>query len=76
MRTLTLLPGGQQFLLGSDDKSIKLWDLETGENVATFSTESPLWSCALAADGQMAFAGDELGNLHFLKVMDSRTRTA
>ncbi|MFM6251843.1 MAG: hypothetical protein ACKPEQ_22315, partial [Dolichospermum sp.] len=36
---------------GSSDRTIKIWDLETGEETATFTGESLILSCAVASDG-------------------------
>ena len=55
----------------SGDGDFKLWDLANGRDVATFTAESPLSACALTADHQLAITGDWLGNLHFLRLLQS-----
>jgi WD40 repeat protein len=52
----------------SGDHDLKIWDLQDFHEVATFSAESPLFSCALTPDGSIAVVGDQLGSIHFLKL--------
>ncbi|MFM6843267.1 MAG: hypothetical protein ACKPKS_05645 [Dolichospermum sp.] len=40
---------------GSDDNTIKIWDLTTGNKVATFTGESPI--LAVASDGLTIVVG-------------------
>jgi WD40 repeat protein len=52
----------------SSDQTLKLWAVATGENLATFSTDSPLITCLILPDGQTVAAGAQSGQLHLLKV--------
>ncbi|MEB3831840.1 WD40 repeat domain-containing protein, partial [Phormidium sp. CCY1219] len=61
-----ITPDGTGAVSASDDNTLKLWDLATGEVVASFSGESALFCCAVAPDGVTVVAGDRLGGVHFV----------
>lgn len=66
--------GGERGLVAtfSGDHDAKLWDLESGEHLATFTAESPLVSSVICNSVPVVIAGDELGNLHFLRIEGAR----
>jgi hypothetical protein len=51
----------------SNDNTLKAWDLQTGEALATFTAGAPLRCCAYAG-AQTVLAGYWSGNVHFLKL--------
>ncbi|HKV39548.1 MAG TPA: hypothetical protein VJX67_10070 [Blastocatellia bacterium] len=53
---------------GSPDQTVKVWDLETGKCVATLVVDSPLYDCAMSADGAQIVAAGARG-VYFLKLM-------
>ncbi|WP_445300728.1 MULTISPECIES: WD40 repeat domain-containing protein [unclassified Microcoleus] len=53
---------------GSDDNTLKVWDLSTGNLIASFTLENPIASCAIAPDGVTIVAGDESGRVYFLRL--------
>ncbi|MBW4498460.1 MAG: hypothetical protein KME57_02430 [Scytonema hyalinum WJT4-NPBG1] len=59
---------GKKVISGSYDNTLKLWSLETGEIIATFTGESSLRCCAVAPDGVTIVAGEESGRVHFLRL--------
>jgi WD40 repeat protein len=59
---------GKQAISASRDNTLKLWNLETGEVIASFTGESPIICCAVAPDGVTIVAGEESGRLHFLRL--------
>ncbi|MBW4494282.1 MAG: hypothetical protein KME26_14580 [Oscillatoria princeps RMCB-10] len=65
---VAITPDGQKAVSASDDNTQKIWDLNTGEEMATFTGEYPLYCCAVAPDGVTVVAGDEFGRLHFLRL--------
>ncbi len=52
---------------GSEDNTIKVWNLATGQNVATFSTKGEVLMCACRATGEIV-AGDEIGEVYILRL--------
>ena len=51
-------PDGQRALSGSEDKTLKLWEVETGKEIATWrGHESWVTSVAFSPDGQRALSG-------------------
>jgi WD40 repeat protein len=50
----------------SYDRTLKVWDLATGEVISTLTTGATLFSCALTADGRTIVAGDAMGAVHFV----------
>jgi WD40 repeat protein len=53
---------------GSWDETLKVWDLLTGNKVATFRGESEFNGCAVTPDGLTVVAGDRSGRVHFLRL--------
>ncbi|MFM6267558.1 MAG: WD40 repeat domain-containing protein, partial [Dolichospermum sp.] len=59
VNAIAVTPDGKTVISGSDDKTIKTWDLTTGNKVATFTGESPI--LAVASDGLTIVAGEASG---------------
>lgn len=53
---------------GGDDRTARLWDLGTGDLVASFTGESAITSCALSPDGRLLVAGESSGRVHLLRL--------
>jgi len=54
-------------ILGSNN-TIKVWDLATGNLIASFTLENPIACCAIAPDGVTIVAGDKSGRVYFLRL--------
>ncbi len=68
--TLRGAPGsGKSAILG---KYVKLWHLDAGEVITSFTDYSSLFYCAFAPDRVTILAGDALGRMHFLRLEGSR----
>ncbi len=50
--SLALMPGGAQLLSGSDDQTMRTWDLASGNQVRAFGHGGPVTSVAVRPDGQ------------------------
>jgi WD40 repeat protein len=62
-------PAGKRLLISSgDDGKIILWDLEAGERQSVYFAEDSVRAVAFAADGMRFVAGDNSGNVYFIKV--------
>ena len=63
---------GRFGVYGSHDKTLKVWDLKSGEIVARFCGESTVECCAVAPDGITIVAGEKSGRVHFLRLENVR----
>jgi WD40 repeat protein len=52
----------------SGDKTLKLWDLETGNPLATFTADSDFFAVAVAANDRFV-AGSHDGRLSILRLL-------
>ena len=68
---MAVTPDGRRALSASNDQTLRLWDLESGEEIGTFIGEDRMFSCAIAADGRTIVAGDALGQVHFLQLVEA-----
>ena len=62
---------GCRTVSASRDQTLRLWDLESGKEIAAFTGESDMSSCAIAPDGRTFLAGDGFGRLHFLRLVEA-----
>ncbi|MDB9486116.1 WD40 repeat domain-containing protein [Dolichospermum circinale CS-537/01] len=72
VNAIALTPDGKTVISGSY-KTIKIWDLATRKEIATFTGESPITCCAVAPDGVTIVAGESSGRLHFLRLQGKVT---
>jgi WD40 repeat protein len=55
---IAITPNGQMLVSGSEDNTLKLWDLDTGECLATLEGhEAGVKSVAFSPDGKMLVSG-------------------
>ena len=66
---MAVSPDGRRAVSASSDKTLKVWDLETGTVVATFTCEAAVRCCAFAAP-RTIFVGDHFGRLHLLELLE------
>jgi len=64
---VAIAPDGKRAVSASKDNTLKLWDLETGNVLATFIGDADMLSCAIAPDGVTVVAGDSVGRVYFLR---------
>ncbi|NEQ19868.1 MAG: hypothetical protein F6K28_10870 [Microcoleus sp. SIO2G3] len=65
---LTVTPNGKYVISGFGDSTLKVWDLHSGQEIASFTGESAIRCCTVAPDGVTIVAGEYSGRLHFLRL--------
>ena len=68
---MAVTPDGRRAVSGSNDQTLRLWDLENGEEIAAFTGESGMQSCAVAPEGHTVIAGERSGRMHFLRLVEA-----
>jgi WD40 repeat protein len=61
---------GKRAVSGSSDGTLKVWDLQSGQEVATFAADAGITACAIR-DSSRFVAGDKLGRVHFLRLVEA-----
>jgi WD40 repeat protein len=64
---VAVTPDGRQAVTGSVDRTVRVWDLASGQEVARFDAAGAADAVAAGPDG-LIVAGDSLGNVYFLKL--------
>ncbi len=64
---VAVTPDGRRAISASGDKTLKVWELETGSAIATFVCDSPLRCCACGNDLAVV-VGDDAGHVHFFSL--------
>ena len=49
------------------DRTLRVWNVDTGEQLAVFEAEYPLLCCTVTPDKNTIVVGDEIGQIHFLR---------
>jgi hypothetical protein len=62
---VAVTPDGKRAVSASWDKTLEVWDLETGLLIVTFHCDAPARCCA-CADARRIVGGDEGGRVYFL----------
>ena len=66
---MAMMPDGRRAVSGYwNHKTLKLWDLKSGQILASFTGESGMLACAVSLDGRTIVAGDTSGRVHFLRL--------
>jgi WD40 repeat protein len=71
LRTVTVTPDGRHAISASWDGTLRLWDLDSGKEPATFTGEDHMWRCAVSPDGQTIIAGEYSGQVHLLRLVEA-----
>jgi WD40 repeat protein len=65
---VALTADGRRALSGSEDNTLKVWDVVAGDPVAAFFGEGGITHVQLAADRRTMVAGDASGAVHSLRL--------
>jgi WD40 repeat protein len=57
---------GRRAVSASGDSTVKVWDLESGRCITTFTCDAGAMSCSFA-EAQIIVVGDYSGRVHFLR---------
>lgn len=61
---------GRLMASASKDKSVRLWDLQSGKTICLFMGENAITHCLFSEDERTIIAGEASGVVHFLKIHD------
>jgi WD40 repeat protein len=64
-------PDGRRAVSASGDRTLRLWDLESRTEIASFTGEDYMHSCAVTSDGRTVIGRDRSGRLHFLRIVEA-----
>ena len=68
VNVVAITPDGRRAVSTSKDHTLRVWDLESGKELALLTAEHSTASCAVSLDGRTIVAGDATGNMHILKM--------
>jgi WD40 repeat protein len=68
VEAVSVSPDGLRVVSASRDKTLRVWDLQSGDEIAHVRLEGEITACATGPDGLTFIAGDEDGRVHFLRL--------
>jgi WD40 repeat protein len=68
---VAITPDGRRAVSASRDNTLRVWDLESGKELALLTADGFTTSCAVSVDGRTIVAGDVLGRVHFLRLVEA-----
>src|SRR5262249_31523792 len=68
IKAMTVTPNGRRVVFGSDDGTLRLWDLKDGNELVGFTIDAHVTACVVAQDNRTIVAGDSFGRVHFLRL--------
>lgn len=71
---MAVTPNGKWAVSASSDHTVKVWELESGECIATFTCETAALCCAYSDARKMIVAGDDGRHLHFLPLEEPKLK--
>ena len=71
VNAIAVFRNGTRVVSCGRDRSIRVWDLETGMELAGFTVDAAIRGLALASDGMVMAAGDVAGRVHLFKLVSA-----
>jgi WD40 repeat protein len=68
VRAVAVTPDGRRAASGAGDRTLRVWDVDSGQILASFSTDAEVVSCGIATDGLTLVGGDAAGRVHLLRL--------
>jgi hypothetical protein len=68
--SVTVLADGRHALSGSDDRTLRLWDLETGAELARLTFNAATSAIAWWAERRRTVVGDGRGRVHLIDIIE------
>ena len=73
----SLRPGGHRAISGGRDRSVRLWDVDTGKELRRFKgVAGPVFCAAFAPDGQTVFSGGGAKGASWFGTWSGQSRSA
>jgi WD40 repeat protein len=70
VNSVTVLPDGRRALSGSTDKTLRLWDLETGAELTCLTFDAVPFALKWSEQMGAVIVGDGLGLIHVVELLD------
>jgi WD40 repeat protein len=61
---------GHRVLSASSDRTLRVWNPESGEALTMITLDAPVSAVAATPDGKIIVAGDESGRVHFFDLVE------
>ncbi len=74
VNSVALSPDGRRLATGSDDRTVALWDVQSGKRLATLAVDGAIGSVAWHPHGDFLIVGDAGGNLYYLEYREPSPR--
>jgi WD40 repeat protein len=65
---ISFSPDGRYILSTSDDKTARLWEVNSGKEVVNIKHDSPVWTGDFSPDGNMIATGSDDSTIHIWKL--------
>ncbi len=68
VNAVAVTPDGRFAISGSEDKTVRVWELKNGQMIALYRTFDKIEAIAASSDGRTIVCGDESGRVYILRL--------